>query len=1022
MPDKTHEKAFELEICEYLADHGWLYSPKDTGYDRERALFPEDLFGWLQDTQPEEFTKIKTMHNGSTERLFLDRLCQRLETDGALSVIRHGFKDLNARFDFFQPQPANDLNPNIWERYRKVRVRVMRQVHYSTSNEKSIDLVLFINGIPVATLELKTDLTQSIHDAIHQYKNHRPPKDSVTNRREPLLTFKRGAIVHFAVSTDEVWMTTELKGKDTFFRPFNLGNDGRKGNPPNDGGYRTSYLWEQILERDNWLNIIANFAHLERIEKHDANGKKHITEAMIFPRIHQLQAVNMLVAAAREEGPGHTYLIQHSAGSGKTNSISWLAHRLASLHDAQDKKVFNSVIVITDRTVLDQQLQDAIYQFEHKHGVVERITDSDGAKSEKLARALVNGVPIIIVTLQTFPFILDEVRKKATLKDRGFAVIVDEAHSSMGGAEAAKLRAVLTAEQLDGGEVSGEDFLTAEAKSRSLPPNASFFAFTATPKPKTIEIFGRRPDPSAPASDDNPPGPIRVYTMQQAIEEDYILDVLKNYTPYKVAWKLAHNGREYDDREVEETEGLKQIGRWVRLHPYNIAQKVQVIVEHFRHNVAWRLGGEAKAMVVTGSRKEAVRYKLALDKYIREQGYTDVSALVAFSGVVSDPENGRTDFSEYNMNPDLHGQDIRDAFDTNEFNVLLVANKFQTGFDQPRLMAMYVDKLLKGVAAIQTLSRLNRTYPGKEETFILDFVNEPDEIQAAFEPYFRETKLGGVSDLNILHDLQEKLDRTGIYLVSEVEAYCKALFDPKVKEQAALLDHLYPAWDRFRGRRQDAIKAKDKEALEELDLFRKDLGTFTRAYEFLSQIFDYGDSDLEQRYHFFKALSHILKDENQRDEIDLSGVVLTHYRIWDRGGREIPIGKDDSTLRPISAAGSGAIRDPKTIELSALIEMVNDLFEGDLSDADRVAFVDHVTGKLLENERLGEQARSNTKEQFRLGSFERDLIDTVMDGLEKYGSMASQVLGNEETRKRFSSIVLEVVYGRFNDETQARAQ
>lgn len=1015
MPDKTLEKAFETEICDHLAAHGWLYSPDDTGYDRERAIFPEDLFGWLQETQPEQFAKLKKMHNGSTEKMFLDRFCDLMEKDGALSVLRHGFKDLNARFELFVPKPANDFNPTVREKYSKMRVRVMRQVHYSTSNEKSIDLVLFINGIPVATLELKTDLTQSVHDAIHQYRNDRWPKDAVTNRNEPLLTFKRGAVVHFAGSTEEVWMTTALKGKDTTFRPFNLGNDGGKGNPPNENGYRTSYLWEQILDRDNWLNIMHNFAYIERPKKKRPNGKTIASEAMIFPRIHQLQAVNMLVNAARDEGPGHTYLVQHSAGSGKTYSISWLAHRLASLHDANDRKVFDSVIVITDRTVLDDQLRGAIDEIEHKQGVVEGITDKDSSKSGKLVKALVNGVPIIIVTLQTFPFILDEIRKQATLKERTFAVIVDEAHSSMGGAESLKLHAVLTAEQLDGGEVSGEDVMLAEAESHPLPPNASFFAFTATPKAKTIEKFGRVLHPDELRSDANPERPFHVYTMQQAIEEGYILDVLKNFTPYKVAWKLAHNGKEYTDREVEETEGLKQIGRWVRLHPYNIAQKVQVIVEHFRHNVAGRLNHEAKAMVVTASRKEAVRYKLALDKYIREQGYTDVAALVAFSGTVNDQESGRTDFTEHNMNPDLKGQDIREAFDTNEFNVLLVANKFQTGFDQPKLMAMYVDKRLSGIAAVQTLSRLNRTYPGKDETFILDFVNEPEEIQAAFEPFYREAKLGGVSDPNILHDLQTKLDRAGIYLVDEAVGYCKTLFDPKQKKQSELFKYLDPARDRFRERQDKAHRENDKKALDALDLFRKDLGTFARAYEFLSQIFDYGDTDLEMRYHFFKALGHVLKDENQRDKIDLSGVNLTHYRLWNAGKRKIDIGSDGSTLKPIAGAGSGAAQDPKTIELSLLIEKVNELFKGDLSDTDRVAFVNHVTSRMLENEHLREQARNNSKEQFRIGTFEKDLTDTVMDGLEKYGRMANQVLSSREIRQRFSAIILDLVYDKFNE-------
>lgn len=594
-------------------------------------------------------------------------------------------------------------------------------------------------------------------------------------------------------------MTTELRGPKTRFLPFNLGYNGGQGNPPNPAGYRTAYLWEQILGRDTWCDILARYVHLARTEKKEG-GKTSVNERLIFPRIHQWQAVHRLAAAAETEGAGHTYLTQHSAGSGKTNSIAWLAHQLASLHNTANQKVFDSVIVITDRTVLDRQLQDAIYQFEHKHGCVQRIRDEDGVKSKLLEAALTQAAPIIIVTLQTVPYLLTTMGNAEVLKGRRFAVIVDEAHSSMTGASATKLKAVLDQrETADEEEVSAEDLLLAAQAGRQLPPNTSFFAFTATPKAKTIELFGRVPDPTRPPADDNRPTPFHVYTMQQAIEEGFILDVLQNYTPYKLAWKLAHNGQEYTDKTVDETEGLKQIGRWVKLHPYNIAQKVQIIVEHFRHQVAWRLDGQAKAMVVTGSRKEAVLYKIALDQYIRERGYPDVAALVAFSGTVSDPESGPDEFSETTMNPALKGRDIRGAFDTPAFNVLLVANKYQTGFDQPKLVAMYVDKKLAGVAAVQTLSRLNRTYPGKDQTFILDFVNDPDAILQSFAPYYREARLGGVSDPNVLHDLATKLDGSGIYLDSEVAGFCAVLFDPQ-GQQANLHRWMQPAVDRATGR------------------------------------------------------------------------------------------------------------------------------------------------------------------------------------------------------------------------------
>lgn len=1014
MPTKDNEAAYEAEICAYLADHGWLYSPNDTGYEREHALFPEDIFAWLEDTQPQELEKLRRMHNGDTEPNFLKRLVDLIEKDGALSILRHGFKHLNARFDLMQPRPANTLNPETWDRYRKNRVRIMRQVHYSSSNGNSIDLVVFVNGIPVATMELKTDFKQSVHDAIHQYREDRPPKDPKTKRPEPLLTFNRGALVHFAVSTDEVWMTTRLTGSTTHFRPFNLGHDGGRGNPPNPRGYRTAYLWEQILDRDTWLTILAAYVHMEHVERRGPDGKKWKTDNLIFPRIHQWQAVSQCVSAAREEGPGHTYLIQHSAGSGKTNSIAWLAHQLSALHGADDQKIFHSVLVVTDRTVLDQQLQDAIYQFEHKQGVVARITDEDGSKTAKMVAALAQGTPIIVVTLQTFPYVLQALRDQPSgLKDRRFAVIADEAHSSMTGSSATKLKAVLATDgdPEETEEWSMEDWLAAEMASRQFPTNTSFFAFTATPKSKTLELFGRRPDPTAQPGPTNLPRAFHVYTMQQAIEEEYILDVLKNYTPYQLAWQLAHNGRDYTDHDVDKHAGLKAIGRWVRLHPYNIAQKIQVIVEHFREQVAWRLDGRAKAMVVTSSRKEAVRYKLALDRYIREQGYTNLAALVAFSGEVSDPESGREDFSEHNMNPGLRGQDIREAFDTPAYNVLLVANKYQTGFDQPQLVAMYVDKKLAGVAAVQTLSRLNRTHPGKDTTFVLDFVNNPDDILAAFLPYYREARLQGVTDPNILHDMQDKLDRSGIYHDSEVLAFCEALFDPRAS-QADLQRIMAPAVDRFRGRYRAAQEAKDQEQQDALDLFRKDLAGFVRTYEFLAQIFDYGDSELEQHYHFFKALGQLLKEEYLRQEVDLTGVLLTHYRLKEQETRSLKLGGESQPLRPLSGIGSGSTQDDEAVPLSELIAAVNELFEGELTDADRIAYVDHVVGKLLEKDHLKEQARYNTKEQFSLGSFNEELINTVIEGLDHYQAMASQVLGNERVRSGFTKLIRDLVYDR----------
>lgn len=1011
MSGKHKEIHFESDIVAHLTAHGWLEGDP-AKYDRELALYPEDVFAWVQETQPKTWDKLKAAKNGGAEAALLARLAQVLDIDGSLAVLRHGFKDVSSKFDMCEFRPAQAMNPETLDRYGKVRCRVVRQVRYSLSNENAIDLVFFVNGIPVATAELKTDFTQSIEDAKKQYRTDRIPREPGAKREEPLLAFKRRALVHFAVSTDEVWMTTELRGKGTYFLPFNLGNNGGAGNPVNPSGYRTSYWWERILQRDAWLNVLGRFVHLAKEEKKAAEGKKQIRETLIFPRFHQWEVVTELLATSKVEKTGHKYLIQHSAGSGKSNSIAWLAHQLSNLHDEADKKVFSSVIVITDRTVLDQQLQDSIYQFEHKAGVVCKVTN-DAVKSAQLAEALKDGVLIIIVTIQTFPFVLEAVQKEAGLKGRTFAVIADEAHSSQTGAAAKKLKQVLTAEQAaEGEEIGVDELLAAEVASRPQQGSLSYFAFTATPKAKTLEMFGRLPNPDLPASDTNKPEAFHVYSMRQAIEEGFILDVLKNYTPYKLAFKLAHNGKDYDDKTVDQSEALKSLMRWVRLHPYNISQKAQIIVEHYRTNVAWRLDGHAKAMVVTASRKEAVRYKLAVDKYVKQEGYKDLSTLVAFSGEVDDPESGPTPFVESKMNPGLKGRDLREAFNTDDFQVLLVANKYQTGFDQPKLVSMYVDKKLAGVAAVQTLSRLNRTAPGKDQTFVLDFVNETDEIRAAFQPYYETAELNGVSDPNLIHALQSKLDSEQIYTPEEVESFVVAYFKGTQKDMQA---KVAPAVDRYRVRYQDAVGIEDKEAKDELDVFRRDVGTFVRAYDFLSQIVYFGDTDLEKRAIFLKHLLPLLRSLRRKDDIDLSEVKLTHYKLSDKGKQDIALaaGSEDGKLKPLTDLGSGKPHDPEQVLLAQVVSQMNDLFDG-VTDTDLLPFALHISGKMLENEMLAEQAAANTKEQFDASpDFKDAMIQSVADGFDKYSEMAKQVLNSPKVQHGLAALLGELVYAGF---------
>jgi type I restriction enzyme R subunit len=1009
--EKHQEIHFESDIVAHLTAHGWLEGDPAT-YDRDLALYPEDVFTWVQETQPKTWEKLKAAKNAGAEAALLARLAQVLDTDGSLSVLRHGFKDVSTKFDMCQFRPAQAINPETLERYSKVRCRVVRQVRYSLSNENAIDLVFFVNGIPVATAEVKTDFTQTVEDAKKQYRYDRIPREPGAKREEPLLAFKRRALVHFAVSTDEVWMATELKGKSTYFLPFNLGAMGGAGNPVNPSGYRTSYWWERILQRDAWLNILGRFVHLAKEEKKTLEGKKQVRESLIFPRFHQWEVVTKLLATTKVEKAGGKYLIQHSAGSGKSNSIAWLAHQLSNLHDEGDNKVFSSVIVITDRTVLDKQLQDTIYQFEHKAGVVCKITN-EAVKSTQLAEALKDGVPIIIVTIQTFPFVLETIQKETSLKGRTFAVVADEAHSSQTGAAAKKLKQVLTTEQVaEGEEIGVDELLAAEMASRPQQDSLSYFAFTATPKAKTLEMFGRLPDTDQPASETNKPEAFHVYSMRQAIEEGFILDVLKNYTPYKLAFKLAHDGQDYDDETVDQSEAMKSLMRWVRLHPYNISQKAQIIVEHYRANVAWRLDGHAKAMVVTASRKEAVRYKLAVDKYIKQQGYKDLATLVAFSGEVDDTASGPTAFSESKMNPGLKGRDLREAFDTDEFQVLLVANKYQTGFDQPKLVSMYVDKKLSGVTAVQTLSRLNRTCPGKDQTFVLDFVNEPEDIRTSFQPYYETAELADVSDPNLIHALQAKLDAQLIYIPEEVEAFAVAYFTGTQKDMQA---KIAPAVDRYRVRWLDAVEAEDKEAQDALDVFRRDVGGFVRAYDFLSQIVDFGDTDLEKRSIFLKHLLPLLRSLRPNDEIDLSGVKLTHYKLSEQGKHNIALEScsEDAKLKPLTELGSGKPHDPEMVLLAQVVGKLNDLFEG-VSETDVLPFALHITGTMLESETLEQQAGANSKEQFEASpDFKHIMIESVADGLDKYSDMAKQVLNSPKLQDEFASLISGLLYERF---------
>jgi type I restriction enzyme R subunit len=1017
------EISFENEICQHLAAHGWLYAEGDAaGYDRARALFPADVVAWVQDSQPKAWEALVKNHGVQAGETLLNRLRDQLEQRGTLEVLRHGIElfGLKQPLKLAEFRPALAINADILARYAANRLRVVRQVRYSLHSENSIDLVLFLNGLPVATVELKTDFTQSIGDAIDQYRFDRLPQ-SKGKAAEPLLSFPRGALVHFAVSNSEVHMVTRLAGPPTVFLPFNQGNDGAAGNPVNpQGGHRTAYLWEQVWERESWLEILGRYLIAQR------NKKKQI-EKILFPRFHQLDVTRKLQTAVLAEGAGGKYLVQHSAGSGKTNSIAWTAHFLAELHDAQNQKMFATVLVVSDRNVIDSQLQEALFDFERTSGVVATIKGTAGSKSSELAAALDGTKKIVVCTIQTFPFALEAVRKLATMQGKRFAVIADEAHSSQTGEAASKLKEVLTPEEIaeleDGGEVSTEDILAAQMAARADEDGITFVAFTATPKNKTMEIFGTRPDPTRKPAPDNVPAPFHVYSMRQAIEEKFILDVLHNYTPYRLAFKLAHEGKDYDDTEVERSAALKGIMGWVRLHPYNIAQKVSIVVEHFRQYVAPLLDGHAKAMVVVGSRVEAVRWQFAINAYIKSQGY-HMSTLVAFSGEVNDKVSGPDGFTEnsHTLNPNLKGRDIREAFKGDEYQILLVANKFQTGFDQPLLCGMYVDKRLAGIQAVQTLSRLNRAYPGKDTTYVLDFVNDTEEVLAAFKTYYTTAELSAPTDPNLVFDLRAKLDSAGHYDDFEVDWVVSVELNPNAK-QSELIKALEPVSDRVMKRykaAQEALNAaKEKQdekavtsARSELDaliLFKSDMGAFLRLYTFLSQIFDYGNTAIEKRAIFYKRLLPLLEFGREREGIDLSKVVLTHHHLKNLGKHAMPLTDGETPkLDPLTEAGSGSVQEKHKVYIAEIIEKLNELFGSDTTDQDQLVYVNHVImGKLLESETLMQQAVNNSKEQFANSpDLNKELMNAIMNALEAHSSMSAQALNSPDVQRGIKDILL----------------
>ncbi len=970
----TVESAFEAYIEEVLLNESGWARGTNKEFDRKNGFFPERVLSFIQSSQSKLYGQLEKLHGLELDAKILDTLVKERNLKGTLHILRHGFRFFGKTIQMAYFKPAHQLNHEILELYQKNQLTVTRQVPCHISSHDTMDLVFSINGLPVATCELKNPATgQNWKNAVAQYRKDR-------DWRMPLFRFKSGAVVHFAADPDEIHMTTHLRGDKTFFLPFNRGSHPGEiqcgaGNPQHPSGHRTGYFWEDVLQRDSFLEIMGSFMFIETREetKIDEYGTKrrYTKETIIFPRYHQLDAVRKLIKAARFERTGHNYLIQHSAGSGKTNSISWLSHRLASLHTDEDEKVFDCVVVITDRKVLDRQLQDAIYQIEHAQGVVKAI-DQD---SRQLAEALVDGTKIVITTLQKFPFVLKGLLKVAgadntdkptaeqistfrewqqVIAGRNYAIIVDEAHSSQTGETARELKEILgagTEMETEEAESDWEDRLNQVMESRGKQRNISFFAFTATPKGKTLQLFGRNDEA------------FHVYSMRQAIQEGFILNVLENYTTYNTFYKLVKAID--DDPELPQKKAAKALGKFMSLHPVNVEQRTEIMIEHFRGSVRYRINGKAKAMLVTSSRLHAVKYMLAFQRYIEKKGYDDVRPLVAFSGKVQDPDTG-LEYSEPQMNTDVvTGKPISESqlpekFDTDDYQILLVANKYQTGFDQPLLHTMYVDKRLDGVQAVQTLSRLNRISPGKETPFVLDFVNSAEDIYKAFKPYYDQTSLQDTTNPQLLETLKHELNAMQIYYWSEVEAFAQVFYKTEEtqnpSDHARMQMHIQPAVDRYKALEEDLAKS-----------FRDKISSFVKSYAFLSQIIPYTDAELEMLYSFSRFLLPHLPQERDYQIIKPEDDVSLHYYRIERvsSGSIVMEEGEPYGVRGITEAGTGKAKEPKK-PLSEIIEVLNNKFGTDFSEEDRL-FFEQIREKASKDQKIIQTAEANPLDKFQLG-------------------------------------------------------
>ncbi|KKP64865.1 MAG: Type-1 restriction enzyme R protein, partial [Candidatus Moranbacteria bacterium GW2011_GWF2_34_56] len=979
----TREIGFEEFIENYLIDKNKYIKRLPSIYDKALCFDKELILQFIKKSQEKSWEKLTEQHGEYTEEKFFKRLDEEIKSQGILDVLRKGIVDHGVRFDLAYFKPETKLNKENQRLYDANIFSVMRQVKYSEKNENSIDMVLFLNGLPIFTVELKNQLTgQSIKNGVSQYRTDRDP-------RETLLSFKR-CLVHFAIDTDLAYMTTKLNGLKTYFLPFNRGDNNSAGNPVNSEGYKTAYMWEDIWQKDSILEIISQFVCLQKEEKEDEKGRKYETETLIFPRYHQLDAVRRLVADTRDNGMGKNYLIQHSAGSGKSNTIAWVAHRLAELHNEKNEKVFDSVIVVTDRRVLDRQLRITIMQFEQVSGVVKPIIEG----SKELKKALEDGEKIIITTLQKFPVIVESIDK---IQGSKFAVIIDEAHSSQTGESSKSLKQVLETSSLDEAakeenfekEETLEDKIIKEIRSRrSNTNNISFFAFTATPKQKTLEIFGMK------NALDGKFYPFSLYSMKQAIEEKFILDVLKNYTTYQVYFSLLKKIQ--DDPEFKKKKAQRLILEYVERHEHAIEKKIDIIVKHFAAIITDKIDGRAKAMIVTKSRLHAVKFKLAMDKYLNENNY-GYKSLVAFSGIVKD---GELQYSEAQMNG-IPEKNTAEEFKKDGFRFLIVAEKFQTGFDQPLLSAMYVDKKLGGVSAVQTLSRLNRTHVDKEDAFVLDFVNDTEEIKEAFQPYYTTTVLSEATDPNILHNLQRDILSFKIFSEQEIDVFVEEYFNNATPAKInSFLD--------------DIVSRFDKHLPEERQDFKSKATDYRRKYSFISQIISFEDTSLEKLYIFLRFLIKKLPIEKSPLPIEvLESIDMESYKVVKKKEGKIELENEQGELYPMGDGG-GAINNDEESALSKIIQDVNERFGTNFSDSDRV-ILNTLSTKLMQNKDLEGSIKTNSKEASRI-KFNQIFQDELITMLNSHFDLYKKLDGSVELKEYVNQKMFDYVHKKVNSE------